>query len=110
VADGEVVEGFDPAAPQTRAKIETLLMEWGLDPERFAPEIDSVIYSRMTVDDIRQWRAEAVFSDAMVERLTDEDRPVFSFERLINRQVMDARTKIRCSGSSKASRTATSSI
>src|SRR5262249_44538343 len=60
IVDGRIVEGFDPAAK--RGDIEKLLKEWGFDVERFAPEIDEVLYSSTGPSDMQRWRGEAVFS------------------------------------------------
>lgn len=89
---GGVSEGFDPSLPANRQKIEATLTSWGLDIEAFSPEIDSVVYSRMTPDDIAMWRQETQFSEQMIERMRD-DRPFFNLDRIIGRRTMDTQAR-----------------
>ncbi|WP_298962172.1 hypothetical protein [uncultured Methylobacterium sp.] len=60
-----VAEGFDPAAAPVRARIEARLAGWGVTTERFAPEIDSVLYARMSPADLQQWGREVQLSPPM---------------------------------------------
>ncbi|WP_187371555.1 hypothetical protein, partial [Methylobacterium oryzihabitans] len=65
VTGDAVAEGFDPAAAPARARIEARLADWGVTPDRFAPEIDSVLYARMTPADLQQWGREVRLSPPM---------------------------------------------
>ncbi|MCW1840381.1 hypothetical protein [Prosthecomicrobium hirschii] len=108
VKDG-VSETFDPASDPARKSIENRLKGWGLDLDTFAPEIDSVLYSRMSASDMRQWFQEANLSSETVDRIRVENPAFFSKagmvdlmksighgftpDGLLNRKVMDESTK-----------------
>lgn len=80
VTGGRLKEGFNPADPDVRQKIEKTLTGWGLDLEAFRPEIDEVVHSRMTVDDLLQWAKDTNWSDATIERYRQEHPKTFSRE------------------------------
>lgn len=93
IKNGEVSEGFDPSTSDNRKKIEATLVSWGLDISLFAPEIDSVLFSRMTADDMQLWRNETQFSQGMIEHMTHDPRPIFNMDRVLGRRVMDTQTR-----------------
>jgi hypothetical protein len=103
--DGTVSEGFNPSIPPARTAIEKRLTEWGLPLDRFAPELDDVLYSRLSADDVIQWATEARWSSATIaayreahpERLSRagiraafaELAHQFTPDALLHRRVMD---------------------
>lgn len=109
VKDGEVLEGFDPSSGKTREAIDKLLTEWGVDLDAFAPEIDSVLFSRMSVADMKTWFGQMTLAPETVDRLHRQSPALFSkdglidigrsikhaftIDGLLNRKVMDDRTK-----------------
>jgi hypothetical protein len=112
VKDGVVSEGYNPAIDPARKAIMDTLARWGFTPEefaRFSPEIDSVLFSRMTGDDIVQWHSEANWSKASIDEYRESHperftragiletwqgiKQSFSIDSLLNRKVMDETTK-----------------
>lgn len=66
VANGTVSETYDPSLH--RAAIEETLSRWGLDTERFSPEIDAVLYGSVTGADLQAWRRDAGLIDTRLSR------------------------------------------
>lgn len=109
VSKGEVLEGFDPSSGKTREAIDKLLTAWGVDLDAFAPEIDSVLFSRMSPADMKTWFGQMTLAPETVDRLHRQNPALFSkdglidigrsikhaftIDGLLNRKVMDDRTK-----------------
>lgn len=77
---GTLKEGFNPADPDMRRRIEKTLVGWGLDIDTFRPEIDEVVNARMTVDDLLEWAKDTRWSDATIDRFRSEHPGTFSRE------------------------------
>lgn len=83
ISGGKVKEGFNPADPDVRKKIEKTLAGWGLDLESFRPEIDEILHARMTVDDLIGWAKDSSWSDATIEHFKETHPKTFSKEGVV---------------------------
>lgn len=100
-AGGSVQEAFNPLAGETRRTIEARLKEWGLPVAQFGPEIDDVLASRMTAEDLAAWLAESSLltrADGQPSAKTGRAglkaaARAIGLEAVLDRRLMDATTK-----------------
>lgn len=91
LSKGHASDGYDPASK--RDTIVAQLKQWGLDTDRFGPEIDKEMYGTLTVADMRRWSGEATLSPAIRDRPTTFRGVFFGTESITARRDLDAPTK-----------------
>lgn len=92
MSKGQAVNGYDPASK--RGEIEAQLKDWGVDVERFAPEIEQAIYGTLTLADVQRWSSETMFSPSFSrESSFKASSLLFGTESITGKRDMDEPTK-----------------